>query len=86
MPAWWQRRRSSANGSAHALAPPSSRISGTSSRRIPPFASSSTISMPKAFCPAATGTAATDYVAAPIDKLLAQLKAACEGRTDGQTS
>ena len=35
---------------------------------------------------AATGTAATDYVAAPIDKLLAQLKAACEGRTDGQTS
>ena len=35
---------------------------------------------------AATSTAVTDYAAAPIDKLLAELKAACEGNTDGQTS
>jgi len=35
---------------------------------------------------AVTSTAATDYAAAPIDKLLAGLKAACEGNDGGQTS
>src|SRR5262249_44651029 len=44
--------------SATAAMPPSKRISGTSARRIPSTSRESTISMPKAFCPAATGTAA----------------------------
>ena len=46
--------------SATASSPPSSRISGTSDRRMPSTSSESTISMPNAFCPAATGTAAKD--------------------------
>ena len=46
--------------SATAASPPSSLISGTSVRRIPSASSESTISMPNAFGPAATGTAAKD--------------------------
>src|SRR5437868_15062376 len=44
--------------SATASSPASNRISGTSVRLTPSLSSVSTISMPNAFCPAATGTAA----------------------------
>jgi len=44
--------------SATASSPPSSRMSGTSARLIPSGSRASTISMPNAFGPAATGTAA----------------------------
>ena len=46
--------------SATASSPPSSRMSGTSVRLTPSAVKASIISMPKAFCPAATGTAAKD--------------------------
>src|SRR5690348_10884997 len=46
--------------SATASSPASNRISGTSVRLIPSLSSVSTISMPNAFGPAATGTAAKD--------------------------
>lgn len=46
--------------SASASSPASSRSSGTSARLIPLLSNASTISMPYAFCPAVTGTAAND--------------------------
>jgi hypothetical protein len=46
--------------SATAAMPASNLISGTSVRRIPSTSKESTISMPNAFCPAATGTTAKD--------------------------
>ena len=55
-----KRSLSHACASASASSPASSRISGTSARLTPRFSNASTISMPKALCPAATGTAAKD--------------------------
>ena len=47
--------------SATASRPPSNRMSGTSARLTPSASKASTINMPNAFCPAATGTAANDW-------------------------
>ena len=56
-----KKAHSRAYASASASSPASSRISDTSARLIPPSSHASTNSMPNAFCPAATGTAAKDW-------------------------